>query len=60
MTEITQTPSSMDELEVGMALKGKVKRIELFGAFVDIGVGMMGCCISRSWGVPMSAMSRTW
>jgi len=42
MTEITQTPSSIDELEVGMALKGKVKRIELFGAFVDIGIGHDG------------------
>lgn len=42
MTEITQTPSSINELEVGMALKGKVKRIELFGAFVDIGIGHDG------------------
>ena len=42
MTEITQTPSSVDELESGMALKGKVKRIELFGAFVDVGVGHDG------------------
>lgn len=42
MTEMTQTPSSIDELEVGMALKGKVKRIELFGAFVDIGIGHDG------------------
>ena len=33
------TPSSIEELEPRMALRGKVKRLELFGAFVDIGVG---------------------
>jgi ribosomal protein S1 len=32
-------PGSIDELTVGMALTATVKRIELFGAFVDIGVG---------------------
>lgn len=35
----TSAPSSVDELKVGMALSGTVKRLELFGAFVDIGVG---------------------
>lgn len=39
MSEVTQKPGSIDELASGMELKGTVKRIELFGAFVDIGVG---------------------
>lgn len=30
---------SIEDLKVGMAFKGKVKSIELYGAFVDIGVG---------------------
>ncbi|MBI1259381.1 MAG: S1 RNA-binding domain-containing protein [Chloroflexi bacterium] len=42
MSEITAKPSSIDELEVGMELQGTVKRIELFGAFVDIGIGHDG------------------
>jgi len=42
MSEITEKPSSMDELDTGMELQGTVKRIELFGAFVDIGVGHDG------------------
>lgn len=33
------TPSSIEQLEPRMALRGKVKRLELYGAFVDIGVG---------------------
>lgn len=33
------TPSSIDELKPRMAVRGTVKRLELFGAFVDIGVG---------------------
>ena len=33
------TPSSIDEIEPRMALRGKVKRLELYGAFVDVGVG---------------------
>lgn len=32
-------PSSLEELVPRMELRGKVKRVELFGAFVDIGVG---------------------
>ncbi len=32
-------PSSLEALTPRMELRGKVKRIELFGAFVDIGVG---------------------
>lgn len=42
MSETTQKPSSIAELASGMELKGKIKRIELFGAFVDIGVGQDG------------------
>lgn len=32
-------PGSLDELQVGMEVNGTVKRIELYGAFVDIGIG---------------------
>lgn len=41
MSEETTTtkPSSVNELTPKMELKGKVKRLELYGAFVDIGVG---------------------
>ncbi len=39
---VVAKPSSVDELEVGMELSGTVKRIELYGAFVDIGIGMDG------------------
>ena len=42
MSEITEKPTSMNDLATGMELKGRVKRIELFGAFVDIGVGHDG------------------
>lgn len=35
----TPTPSSVDDLTQGMELRGTVKRIELYGAFVDIGIG---------------------
>ncbi|MBK8026298.1 MAG: S1 RNA-binding domain-containing protein [Chloroflexi bacterium] len=35
-------PTSIDDLAVAMELQGKVKRIELFGAFVDVGVGFDG------------------
>ncbi|MDL1900773.1 S1 RNA-binding domain-containing protein [Anaerolineae bacterium CFX9] len=31
-------PTSIDDLQVGMELKGTIKRIELYGAFVDIGI----------------------
>jgi len=36
---ITTAPSSIDELTPRMAVKGTVKRLELYGAFVDIGIG---------------------
>jgi ribosomal protein S1 len=32
-------PKSPNDLKVGMELRGKVKNIELYGAFVDIGTG---------------------
>ncbi len=32
------TPTSIDELEPKMRLKGTVKRLELYGAFIDIGL----------------------
>ncbi len=37
--ETTNAPGSTAELKVGMELRGRVKNIELFGAFVDIGTG---------------------
>ncbi|GAB4318836.1 MAG: hypothetical protein Kow00117_08760 [Phototrophicales bacterium] len=37
--DVTNAPSKVEELKVGMALKGTVKRLELYGAFVDIGIG---------------------
>lgn len=37
--EITNAPSSIDELKVGMKLNGTVKKLELYGAFVDVGLG---------------------
>ncbi len=52
MSEENQKPSSMDELETGMELKGKVKRLELFGAFVDIGVGHDGLLHISQLGKP--------
>ncbi|MCC6615817.1 MAG: S1 RNA-binding domain-containing protein [Anaerolineae bacterium] len=36
------TPKSMAELQPGMELTGTVKRIELYGAFVDLGIGKDG------------------
>lgn len=38
-TNTTSAPTSVSELVTKMELKGTVKRIELYGAFVDIGVG---------------------
>lgn len=37
--EMTTTPSSINDLQPRMKLSGTVKRIELYGAFVDIGIG---------------------
>jgi predicted RNA-binding protein with RPS1 domain len=33
------SPTSLDELTPKMKIKGKVSRLELYGAFIDIGVG---------------------
>jgi ribosomal protein S1 len=33
------TPATINDLKTGMEVRGTVKRIELYGAFVDIGVG---------------------
>ncbi|MCC6803542.1 MAG: S1 RNA-binding domain-containing protein [Anaerolineae bacterium] len=52
MTEMTATPTTVSELQTGMELKGKVKRIELFGAFVDIGVGHDGLLHISQLGKP--------
>lgn len=35
----TPVPSTLEELAPRMELRGKIKRVELYGAFVDIGVG---------------------
>jgi ribosomal protein S1 len=45
-------PASVDDLTVAMALQGKVKRIELYGAFVDIGVGLDGLLHISQLGQP--------
>ena len=37
MTE--ETPVKLDDLKVGSAVQGTVKSVELYGAFVDIGIG---------------------
>ncbi|PJF27255.1 MAG: hypothetical protein CUN53_04740 [Phototrophicales bacterium] len=37
-----EAPRTIDDLHVGMALTGTIKRIELYGAFVDIGIGTDG------------------
>lgn len=40
--ENTTAPTNIAELSPGMELRGTVKRIELYGAFVDIGIGNDG------------------
>jgi small subunit ribosomal protein S1 len=45
-------PSSVDELAPGMEVRGTVKRIELYGAFVDIGVGHDGLLHVSQLGKP--------
>jgi predicted RNA-binding protein with RPS1 domain len=37
--DVIATPTSIEELEPKTKVKGKVTRLELYGAFVDIGVG---------------------
>lgn len=50
--EIVKTPGSIDELAPGMEVPGTVKRIELYGAFVDIGVGTDGLLHISQLGKP--------
>ncbi|MDX2137663.1 MAG: S1 RNA-binding domain-containing protein [Chloroflexota bacterium] len=52
VTSNAATPRSIDELAVGMEIVGKVKRIELYGAFVDIGVGKDGLLHISQLGKP--------
>lgn len=54
MTEEIKTgaPATLDDLQVGMELRGKVKRIELYGAFVDIGVKTDGLLHISQLGKP--------
>lgn len=46
------TPHSIAEVTPGMEIAGKIKRIELFGAFVDIGVGKDGLLHISQLGKP--------
>ncbi len=50
--ETTKAPGSISELEAGMEVPGTVKRIELYGAFVDIGVGTDGLLHISQLGKP--------
>ena len=51
--EITvNKPSSIEELRTSMELKGTIKRIELYGAFVDIGIGVDGLLHISQLGKP--------
>lgn len=50
--EVTKAPTSFEELVPKMELRGTVKRIELFGAFVDIGIGQDGLLHISQLGKP--------
>jgi ribosomal protein S1 len=50
--EAKTTPSSIADLAPGMAVTGTVKRIELYGAFVDVGVGRDGLLHISQLGKP--------
>jgi len=52
MSAETPTPSSIDELSTRQELRGTVKRIELYGAFVDIGIGQDGLLHISQLGKP--------
>lgn len=39
-TEMAPAPTSIEELEPKMKLNGTVTRLELYGAFIDVGVGV--------------------
>ncbi|MCA9904631.1 MAG: S1 RNA-binding domain-containing protein [Anaerolineae bacterium] len=47
-----EAPKSIDDLEPGMELNGTVKRIELYGAFVDLGIGKDGLLHISQLGKP--------
>ncbi|MDX1993766.1 MAG: S1 RNA-binding domain-containing protein [bacterium] len=49
----TAAPSSIDDLRPAMALTGTVKRIELYGAFVDIGIKQDGLLHISQLGKPV-------
>lgn len=40
--ELSPKPTSLEQLSPGVQLQGTVKRIELYGAFVDVGLGLDG------------------
>lgn len=40
--ELSPKPTSLEQVSPGMELQGTVKRIELYGAFVDVGLGLDG------------------
>ena len=42
MTTDNPTPTTIEDVKPKMALKGVVKKIELYGALVDIGIGRLG------------------
>jgi ribosomal protein S1 len=42
MTTDNQAPTSFDDLAPKMKVQGRVKKIDLYGALVDIGVGRLG------------------
>jgi len=52
MSEETKRPTSIDDLTPGVELAGTVKRIELYGAFVDVGVGTDGLLHISQLGKP--------
>ena len=42
MTTDNPVPTTIDDVTPKMELKGTVKKIDLYGALVDIGVGRLG------------------
>lgn len=52
MSEEVKQPTMIEELTPGLELTGTVKRIELYGAFVDVGVGTDGLLHISQLGKP--------
>lgn len=50
--ETVKKPGSIGELEVGSEVTGTIKRLELYGAFVDIGIGVDGLLHISQLGKP--------